>query len=145
METRDMTEHMIWSHVFLFLPCLYWVFISNNGPWMSHVFDKIMSVTLTISITLSILFHYYYEEILCDVEYEANVFGIVVLNLYMIYRQVPWIAILVGLCMVFALHCNVQYSQHVDKSFYETYHPFCHYFAGFYVAYCVFFIEQSFL
>ena len=146
LETRDMSEHMIWSHVFLILPCMYWVFIANKGPWMSHVFDKIMSVTLTLSITFSILFHYYYEEILCDVEYEANVLGTVVLNLYMIYRQVPWTAILVGLGMIFALNCHVdRCSKKADLSYFESYHPFCHYIAGFYVAYCVFFIEQSFL
>lgn len=145
-ETRNISEHMIWSHIFLILPCIYWVFMSNHGPWISHVFDKIMSVTLTISITLSILFHYYYEEILCDVEYQANILGIVLLNIYMIYRQVPWIAIVFGFCIVFALGCNVeQCSKQVDKCFFETYHPFCHYIAGVYVAYCVYFIEQSFI
>lgn len=76
----------------------------------------------------------------------ANVIGTVVLNLYMIYRQVSWTAILVGLGMVFALNCHVdRCSKKADLSYFEFYHPFCHYIAGFYVAYCVFFIEQSFL
>lgn len=143
-DHRDFTSHMIWSHVFLIIPALWWVFGKNNGPFISHCFDKIMAIILTIAILMSLIFHYYYEKVLSNIERPAQIIGVIALNLYMMYRRVPYYTILFGLFMLMILEYFVKSCSYSDKEWFEKYHPYCHYIAGFYVTYCVYFIQGSF-
>ena len=102
-----------------------------------------MAIILTIAILVSIIFHYYYEKVLSNIERPAQIIGIVVLNLYMLYRRVPYYAIVFGLIILMIVD---YFSKRwwTDKKWFEDYHPYCHYIAGFYVTYCVYFIQGSF-
>ena len=106
-EHRNIFSHMMTSHIFLIIPSLWWLFGYNNGTFWSHVFDKTMAFVLTLSIVMSMIYHYYYECVLCDVEYNANIFGIIMLNLYMIYRGVSYIYILLGFIILLLLQYSV--------------------------------------
>lgn len=141
---RELTSHMIWSHILLIFASLWWVFGKNNGPFLSHCFDKFMAIILTISILMSLIFHYYYEKVLTNMERPAQILGIIVLNLYLIYRGVSYYIILFGIAILLFLEYTVtKYTYEEDKTF-EKYHPYCHYISGFYVFYCVYFIQRSF-
>jgi len=141
---RELTSHMIWSHILLIFASLWWVFGKNNGPFLSHCFDKFMAIILTIAILMSLIFHYYYEKVLTNMERPAQILGVMVLNLYLIYRGVPYYIILFGIAILLFLNYMVKKFTYEKKEWFEKYHPYCHYIAGFYVLYCVFFIQRSF-
>lgn len=141
---RELTSHMIWSHIFLIAASLWWLFGKNDGPFLSHCFDKFMAIILTIAILMSLIFHYYYEKVLTNIERPAQILGVIVLNLYLIYRGVPYYFILFGLVILIFLDYIVKIYSYEDNEVFEKYHPYCHYIAGFYVFYCVFFIQRSF-
>lgn len=142
---RDISSHMITSHLVILLPCLWWLFGYNKGDYVSHCIDKIMAAVLTSAIIISSIYHYYYECVLCNFEYRSMIVNIILLNLYMIYRGVKYIFIILGFIILYLLNLSIN-AIHItqDDDIYEYYHPFCHYIAGIYVLYCVYFIERSF-
>ena len=99
---------------------------------------------VVIGILMSLIFHYYYEKVLTNMERPAQILGVIVLNLYLIYRGVPYYIILFGITMLLFLDYMVKKFTYEKKEWFEKYHPYCHYIAGFYVFYCVFFIQRSF-
>lgn len=145
-DCRPLFSHMILSHLFIVFPALWWIFGPNAGSFESHVVDKLLSVTLTIAILISLIYHYYYECVLCNVEEPIMQVGLIVLNIYMLYRGVPYVYIAAGLIFLIILQIMVTaftYTNNPDE-IYELYHPFCHYMAGIYIAYCVYFIRKTF-
>tara|TARA_B100000886_G_scaffold197316_1_gene136012 strand:+ start:10725 stop:11216 length:492 start_codon:yes stop_codon:yes gene_type:complete len=142
---RDFTSHMMLSHFFILLPSLWWLFGYNKGNYVSHCVDKIMAIVLASSIIISSIYHYYYECVLCNFEYRTMLFNTLLLNIYMVYRGVKYFYIFLGFFILLFLKLMVDviyYNNETD--FYESYHPYCHYVAGIYVAYCVYFIEKTF-
>ena len=142
---RHITSHMLLSHFFILIPCIWWIFGYNKGDYLSHCIDKLMAVVLTSAIIISSIYHYYYEAVLCNFEYNTMIFGIIILNFYMIYRGVDYMYILFGLFILLILRYMVNTISECSNNIYELYHPYCHYVAGLYVAYCVYFIEKTFI
>ena len=142
---RDIKSHMLLSHFFILIPCMWWIFGYNKGDYLSHSIDKLMAIVLTLTIIMSFIYHYYYECILCNIEYNTMIFGVIILNLYMIYRGVQNMYIFFGFFILLILTYMVNIISIATKSIYEMYHPYCHYVAGIYVAYCVYFIEKTFV
>jgi len=151
---RHTLSHMMLSHIPLILPCIWWIFGENCGSHISHNIDKCMSVVLTISIILSMIYHYYYECVLCNVEYYANIINTVMLNVYMVYRGVDYVYIGIGFGLLYILqkvllisgkHSCADGSIIQDRiDYYNNYHPYCHYIGGIYVTYCVYLLQYTF-
>ena len=75
----------------------------------------------------------------------SDVPSITLLNLYMIYRGVSYMYIGIGLLIVALLKIVLEcVAISNGNELFETYHPLCHYIAGIYVIYCVYFIKKSF-
>ena len=146
IKHRHLNSHMIWSHIFIIAPCLWWIFGYNYGNLWSHIFDKIMAIILTLCITLSVIYHYYYEAVLCHIEEYTNVFGVIFLNIYMYYRGVPKKILAIGFIVLAILEYWVySNAKYYDLENYEKNHAYAHYIGGLYVFFCVYFIEQSFI
>lgn len=141
---RHLLSHMMNSHIFLLAPSVYWLFGSNEGPFIAHIVDKLMASTMTLSILMSMVYHYYYECVLCDAEYYSSIFGAFMLNVYMFYRQVHYTYILLGFIILLGLEYSIQCFRRKNIKIFEKYHPYCHYIGGFYVAYCVYHIETTY-
>ena len=143
-EHRKLTSHMMWSHIFLIIPALWWLFGKNDGPFLAHCFDKFMAIILTISILTSLIYHRYYERVIINSETYLQFFGAIVLNLYLFYRGVPYYIILFGLVILLLLYFYRLLYTNSKNNIYDKYHPYAHYGAGFYILYCVYFIQRSF-
>ncbi len=143
---RDFFSHMVFfSHLPIIIPCIIWIFGKNSGPYWSHVADKLIACIITMTLMLSMMYHYYYECVLCIFEERANIVGIILLNVYLYYRGVPIKYILIGFLFLLALQGSLMACRlHNDRAIFEKYHPYCHYVAGAYVFYCVYHIQQSF-
>ena len=145
IKHRPISSHMVLSHFLLIIPCIWWLFGPNNGDYYSVLFDKFMAGVLTLCISTSIIYHYYYECVICYAEQFINTIGAIILNLYMIYRGVSYMYIGIGLLIVALLKIVLECAAIANgNGLFETYHPLCHYIAGIYVIYCVYFIKKSF-
>lgn len=145
IKHRELTSHMILSHIPILLPCIWWIFGYNIGTHVSHSIDKVMAAVLTSSILISSIYHYYYECVLCSIETRALQLNTAVLNLYMWYRGVPYIYIFAGWGMLIILSLLIDRFDKSDKLTYERNHPYCHYLAGIYVTYCVYLIQHTYV
>ena len=143
---RSLDSPMLLSHIALIIPCVWWLFGKNRGDYFSHVIDKFMASMLTVAIVLSYLYHFYYESVLYFAEETYMYFAVLILNAYLIYRGVSGYVIAAGILMLLLLKYSVDFCQRtrVGQSAYEILHPYCHYIGGFYVLYCVYFIQKSF-
>ena len=145
IKYRSIFSHMILSHIAIIIPCIWWLLGPNKGDYYSVAIDKFMAITLTIIISFSVIYHYYYECVICNLEEIAAIIGIIILNLYMIYRGVLYLYIGLGFIIVLLLKILINYvSIGKNINLYEDYHAYCHYIAGIYVAYCVYFIRETF-
>ena len=144
LSTRTISDHMIYSHIWMILPCIWWMVSSTTITSNTVIFDRVMTVVLSISIIMSVIYHMYYEQILQNSETIFNVFGVIVLNIYMFYKNVPFAYILSGLGIVTLLLISLHCSHEDDvEDHYQTNHPYCHYIAGTYIFYCVYHIIHS--
>ncbi len=145
LTCRNISSHMVVSHVAIIIPCIWWLFGYNSGTYTSHCIDKLMAVTLTASIMITTTYHYYYECVFHSIEANVLVVNTIMLNIYMYYRGVYYQYILYGFCILYCLQIAIQ---KVEKekgiTNYEIYHPYCHYIAGLYVMYCVYLIQSTF-
>ena len=145
LKYRSLFSHMILSHIAIIIPCIWWLLGPNKGDYYSVVIDKFIAITLTIIISFSVIYHYYYECVICNLEEIAAIIGIIILNLYMIYRGVLYLYIGLGFIIVLLLKILINYvSIGKNINLYEDYHAYCHYVAGIYVTYCVYFIRETF-
>lgn len=145
IKHRSIYSHMVMSHIPLMTACLWWVLGANRGSHTSHVVDKFMAIVLTTSVMMSILYHYYYECVLCIIEEQVNTLGALILNVYMYYRGVPIYLILLAGIVGVSVKLSVNYfAMKHGLQRYEKYHPFCHYVAGTYVTICVYLIQTTF-
>lgn len=145
IKHREITSHMITSHIPILLPCLWWIFGYNSGTYVSHCIDKIMAAVLTSSILISAIYHYYYECVLCRIETSVLQLNTAILNVYMCYRGVQFRYILMGGGVLIILHSQIERLSNGDKETYERNHPYCHYIAGAYVMYCVYMIHHTYV
>jgi len=141
-EHREMTSHMIVSHVFILIPCLWWLFGPTEKIHLSIVLDKIMACVLTLSIAMSFTYHYYYEHVLCCIETNVNFISIIILNLYMYFRNVSLFHIAFGITFLYFLQMILEISR--EEGMFEPLHPFVHYVAGFYIFYCVYYLRKTY-
>ena len=139
---RNVFSHMIMSHVFMILPCIYWVFYNFASSNAEQILDKWMSIIMTSSILLSIIYHYYYERVLCNVECSWSIFAVLFLNVYMFMKNVDIYTIASGVIILFALQKYLDFCQSGDNDFYEINHPRCHYIGGLYVMFCVYNLQR---
>lgn len=148
METcikhRDIRCQMIVSHVPMIIPCIWWIFGSNEGSHRDHCVDKIMAVVLTISVLVSSIYHYYYECVLQSIEARVLIINTIMLNVYMYYRGVQIINIACGIVILYILQRTIESVDVNAREIYEAYHPVCHYIAGAYVTYCVYLIQETY-
>jgi len=144
IKHRHMTSEMIVSHIPIIIPCIWWIFGSNEGSHTDHCVDKIMAVVLTISVLVSTIYHYYYECVLHSIEAAVLIINTVVLNTYMYYRGVHLIYIAAGIGILYILQRTIDSVDVKERDTYEVYHPLCHYIAGAYVTYCVYLIQETF-
>jgi len=142
---RELFSHMIFSHIAIIIPCIWWVFGYNSGTYTSHCVDKLMAITLTSSVMITTTYHYYNECIFHSIEANALIINTLLLNIYMYYRGVHYLYFIFGFGILYILQVTIQ---KVEKEIcpikYEQYHPYCHYIAGFYVMYCVYLIQSTF-
>ena len=145
-KRRNFFSHMVFfSHLPLILACVWWVLGKNEGPFLSHVVDKGIAILLTVSVGLSLLYHYYYECIVCTFEEQANIFGVIMLNIYLWFRGVSYKYIGLGFIILAALQASLEFCRLGNsREKFEIYHPYCHYVAAVYVFYCVYLIQLSF-
>lgn len=145
LTCRNISSHMVVSHIAIIIPCIWWLFGYNSGTYTSHCIDKLMAVTLTASIMITTTYHYYYECVFHSIEAKSLIINTIVLNIYMFYRGVQYIYIIFGFGILYMLQVTIQ---NVEKEIciikYEQYHPYCHYIAGLYVMYCVYLIQSTF-
>ncbi len=143
---RELSSHMIFSHIAIMIPCIWWIFGYNSGTHISHCIDKLMAVTLTASVIITITYHYYYECVFHTIEANALIINTLLLNMYMCYRGVQYVYIIFGLGILYILQVTIQKVEK-DKCLasYEQYHPYIHYIAGIYVMYCVYLIQSTFI
>jgi hypothetical protein len=143
---RNLFSHMVLSHIAIVVPCIWWLFGYNSGTYISHCVDKIMAVILTFSVIITTSYHYYNECIFHTIETNALIINTVCLNIYMYYRGVHYVYIILGFGILYILQVTIE---KVEKekciNIYEHYHPYCHYIAGFYVMYCVYLIQNTFI
>jgi len=111
-----------------------------------HCVDKIIAVILTASVIITTSYHYYNECIFHTIETNALIINTACLNIYMYYRGVHYVYIILGFGILYVLQVTIE---KVEKEkcihTYEHYHPYCHYIAGFYVMYCVYLIQNTFI
>lgn len=137
IKARNHTSNMMFSHIFMVIPCLWWIYIDKPKTDNVILYSKLMAIIMTAAIVFSYLYHYYYETILCSAENTYMVFAIICLNIYMYIHGVSVLYILLGFILLFILNKSVSYCNSKTIEFYETYHPYCHYIAGLYIWYCV--------
>ena len=135
--TRSHFSNMMFSHIFMIMPCIWWMCIDVPDTDNTVFYSKLMSIIMTAAIICSYLYHYYYECILCNAEQTYMKFAIISLNIYMYLRNVSVFYILPGGVLLFVLKQSLIYCNCKTVEFYELYHPFCHYIAGLYIYYCV--------
>ena len=140
---RSHCSNMMFSHVFMIIPCIWWICIDVPDTDASVFYSKIMAIIMTASIIFSYIYHYYYECILCYTEQTYIAFAIISLNIYMFLRNVSILYILPGGILLFALKKCLQYCNSYTIEHYETYHPICHYIAGLYIFYCVWCLQNA--
>ena len=140
---RSHLSNMMFSHIFMIMPCIWWIRIDRPHTDSDILYSKLMSMVMTSALIASYLCHYYNECILCNAETEYNKFAILCLNIYMYLRNVSIFYILPGGGILYGLHKSQDYSNSQNKDFYELYHPFCHYIAGLYIYYCVWNLENA--
>lgn len=142
---RNITSHMIVSHIAIIAPCIWWIFGYNSGTYTSHCIDKSMAVILTASIMITTTYHYYYECVFHSIEAEAMTVNTLMLNIYMFYRGVQYIYIIIGGGILYVLSVSVDFiGKKNGIENYEKYHPYIHYIGGLYVMYCVYLIQGTF-
>jgi hypothetical protein len=145
IQHRGIFSHMVVSHIAIIIPCIWWIFGSNSGTYASHCIDKIMAIILTMSVMITMTYHYYYECVFHSIEANALIINTLALNMYMLYRGVHYLYILYGVGILYILQLLIN---RVEKEKcivnYELYHPFCHYLVGVYVTYCVYLIQFTF-
>jgi hypothetical protein len=145
IKYRSIFSHMILSHIAIIIPCIWWLLGPNKGDYYSVAIDKFMAITLTICISFSVIYHYYYECVICNLEEIASIIGVVILNLYMIYRGISYLYIGLGFVIILLLKILINYvAMGKNNNLYEDFHAYCHYIAGIYVTYCVYFIRGTF-
>ena len=142
-EHRELFSHMVVSHVFMTLPCIYWLFYNFAITTDEQILDKFMAIIMTSSVLMSIIYHYYYERILCNIECNWSIYSTIFLNIYMFMKNVDNLAIAQGWLILIVLSKYLDFSFSADNNCYETHHPFCHYIAGLYVAHCVYNLQNS--
>ena len=140
---RSHCSNMMFSHIFMIIPCIWWICIDVPDTDASVFYSKIMAIIMTASIIFSYIYHYYYECILCYAEQTYIAFAIISLNIYMLLRNVSILYILPGGILLFALKKCLHYCNSDTLAHYETYHPFCHYIAGLYIFYCVWCLRNA--
>ena len=146
LDHRNICCHMMLSHVSLLIPCFWWIFGYNHGTHISHIFDKFLAIALASALIFTTTYHYYYECVFYYLEEQVMIFAIVFLNIYMVYRGVPYKYIGFGFLIILVLRACILKAgkETMDNENYEIYHPFCHYIGGIYVLYCVYFIQETF-
>ena len=142
-KCRSHCSNMMFSHIFIIIPCVWWIYIDAPDTEASVIYSKIMAIIMTTSSIFSCIYHYYYECILCYTEQTYNAFAIISLNIYMFLRNVSIIYILPGGILLFALKKYLQFCNSDTLEHYETYHPFCHYIGGLYIYYCVWCLQNA--
>ena len=140
---RSHFSNMMFSHICMIIPCIWWIRIDNPETMNAVLYSKLMSMVMIVAIIASYTYHYYNECVLCSAETEYNKFAILCLNIYMYLRNVSIFYIVPGFTILYALHRSLEYSNSQNKDFYEIYHPFCHYIAGLYIYYCVWNLEHA--
>lgn len=141
--TRNHFSNMMFSHIFMIIPCIWWMRIDRPHTDSDIFYSKLMSIIMTTAIIASYLYHYYNECVLCTAETDYNKFAIVCLNIYMYLRNVSIFYIIPGGGILYGLHKSLEYcNSKNNKDIYELYHPFCHYIAGYYIYYCVWNLER---
>ena len=140
---RSHFSNMMFSHIFMIMPCIWWMCIDRPHTDSDIFYSKLMSIIMTTAIIASYLYHYYNECILCNVETEYTKFAILCLNIYMYLRNVSIFYIIPGGGILYILNKRVEYCNNQSKEYYELYHPFCHYIAGYYIYYCVWNLERA--
>ena len=134
---RSHFSNMMFSHICMIIPCIWWIRIDNPETMNAVLYSKLMSMVMIVAIIASYIYHYYNECVLCSAETTYNKFAILCLNIYMYLRNVSIFYIVPGFTLLYALHRSLEYSNSQNKDFYELCHPFCHYIAGVYIYYCV--------
>lgn len=140
---RSHFSNMMFSHICMIIPCIWWIRIDNPTTMNAVLYSKLMSMVMIVAIIASYIYHYYNECVLCSAETTYNKFAILCLNIYMYLRNVSIFYIVPGFTLLYALHKSLEYSNSQNKDFYELYHPFCHYIAGLYIYYCVWNLENA--
>jgi hypothetical protein len=143
LTCRKHFSNMMFSHICMIIPCIWWIRIDNPETMNAVLYSKLMSMVMIVAIIASYTYHYYNECVLCSAETEYNKFAILCLNIYMYLRNVSIFYIVLGFTILYALHRSLEYSNSQNKDFYEIYHPFCHYIAGLYIYYCVWNLEHA--
>ena len=141
--TRSHLSNMMFSHIFMIMPCIWWMRIDRPDTDNDVFYSKLMSIIMTATIGCSYLYHYYDECILCNTETTYMTIATVCLNIYMYLQNVSVFYILPGGGILYALNKSLDYCNTKNKDFYELYHPFCHYIGGLYIYYCVWNLEYA--
>ena len=141
--TRSHFSNMMFSHIFMIMPCIWWMRIDRPDTDNDIFYSKLMSIIMTATIGCSYLYHYYNECVLCSAETTYMTIATVCLNIYMYLRNVSVFYILPGGAILFTLNKSTNYCNNQNKDFYELYHPFCHYIAGLYIYYCVWNLQHA--
>jgi len=140
---RSHFSNMMFSHIFMIIPCVWWIYIDAPNTTETVYYSKLMAIIMTAAIIFSYLYHYYYECILCYTEQTYMAFAIISLNIYMYLRNVSIIYILPGGIFLFALKTSLKICNSKTREFYDTYHPICHYIAASYIYYCVWHLRNA--
>ena len=143
LDCRSHFSNMMFSHFFMIMPCIWWIYIDTPNTDSEVYYSKLMAIIMTAAIIFSYLYHYYYECILCYTEQAYMAFAIISLNVYMYLRNVSVIYILPGSMFLFALKISLRICNSKTREFYDTYHPICHYIAGLYIYYCVWHLRNA--
>ena len=141
IKLRNLTDKMITSHIPMIIPCILWTYTEFNDTYHEQLIDRFMAIILTTTLIFSISYHLYYEQILCLFESRFNIFSILFLNIYMIFKKIHIYYIICSLPILGLLQYMLVISRCFDRNHYEKNHYKCHYIAGLYITYCMYLIR----
>ena len=143
ITSRCCHDRMVTSHISMVLPCVWWVFTEFNSTYNEQLKDRLMAMIMIVAVALSIIYHLYYERVLCNAETEYLLAATALLNVYMWSKGIAVLSIAAGLPVLGFLQYILSTSRtnNGNKRVYNERHHWCHHIAGVYITFCVYLIR----